>query len=103
VYVDLGAEQLLAAEKGERKIAVEIKSFLGKSEVDDLEKARGQFILYRAILAMIESERTLFLAVPDHVLQDVFDEPTGQILLKDTSLRVFGFDPEDEEITRWMP
>jgi len=40
VYIDLGAEQLLAAEKEGRKIAVEIKSFLGKSNVDDLEKAR---------------------------------------------------------------
>src|SRR3954463_401373 len=36
LYVDLGAEQLLAAEKGEVRIAVEIKSFLGRSEVDDL-------------------------------------------------------------------
>ena len=30
-YVDLGAEQLLAAEKGKRKIAVEVKGFLGHS------------------------------------------------------------------------
>ena len=28
IYVDLGAEQLLTAEKGGRKIAVEIKSFV---------------------------------------------------------------------------
>jgi hypothetical protein len=29
LYVDLGAERLLAAEKAERKIAVEIKTFAG--------------------------------------------------------------------------
>ncbi len=46
LYVDLGAEQLLAAEKGARRIAVEFKSFLGRSEIDDLEKALGQFLLY---------------------------------------------------------
>jgi XisH protein len=103
LYLDLGAEQLLAAEKGERRIAVEIKSFLGKSEVDDLEKALGQFILYRAILAVKEPSRILFLAVPDHVLQEVFDEPIGQILLRDQSLHVLGFDPQEEEITRWIP
>jgi XisH protein len=28
MYVDLGAERLLAAEKGTRKIAVEVKSFI---------------------------------------------------------------------------
>lgn len=77
LYVDLGAEQLLAAEKGQRQIAVEIKSFLGRSEVDDLEKALGQFVLYRAILKAREPDRTLFLAVPDDVLEDLFDEPIG--------------------------
>jgi len=36
LFVDLGAEQLLGAEKGNRKIAVEIKSFAGPSEIADL-------------------------------------------------------------------
>jgi hypothetical protein len=39
LYIDLGAEQLLAAEKGERKIAVEIKGFVSPSAVADLENA----------------------------------------------------------------
>jgi len=42
LYVDLGAEQLIAAEKKEKKIAVEIKSFVGSSVVADLEQALGQ-------------------------------------------------------------
>jgi hypothetical protein len=29
LFVDLGAKKFIAARKGERKIAVEIKSFLG--------------------------------------------------------------------------
>jgi len=44
-YVDLGAERLIAAEKPGRRIAVEIKSFLGPSLVDDMEKALGQYDL----------------------------------------------------------
>ena len=44
VFVDLGAEKLLAAEKEGRKIAVEIKSFVGRSEIADLQDALGQFI-----------------------------------------------------------
>jgi hypothetical protein len=103
MYVDLGAEQLLAAEKGERRIAVEIKSFLGDSEVDDLEKATGQFVLYRAILARREPDRTLFLAVPDLVLSEVFDQPLGRLLVDDQSVRIIGFDPQTEVITRWIP
>lgn len=50
MYVDLGAPQLLAAEREERKIAVEIKSFVGASEMEDLKNAVGQFVLYRAVM-----------------------------------------------------
>ena len=50
MYVDLGAERLLAAIKGTRKIAVEIKSFSGLSEMNDLEQAVGQYIVYSDVL-----------------------------------------------------
>ena len=45
LYVDLGAEQLLAAEQAGRKIAVEIKSFTSPSVLNDLEVALGQYVL----------------------------------------------------------
>ena len=50
VFVDLGAEKILGAEKGQKRIAVEIKSFLGKSDLHDLEVALGQFVFYRSLL-----------------------------------------------------
>ncbi len=65
MYVDLGAELLLAAEKGARKIAVEVKTFGGLSEMDDLEKAIGQFVLYHDVLARVEPDRELYLAIPE--------------------------------------
>lgn len=83
LYVDLGAEKLLAAEKGEQKIAVEVKSFVGASEMDDLEKALGQFVLYRAILAKREPQRELFIAAPDEMLE-LFEQPL--VLLRDFTL-----------------
>jgi len=43
LYADLGAARLISAEKGHEKIVVEIKSFIGKSDVNDLENAIGQF------------------------------------------------------------
>ncbi len=103
LYVDLGAERLMAAEKSGQRIAVEIKSFVGDSEVDDLEKAVGQYVLYRAVLAQREPERVLFLAVPELIIRDVFDQSLGELLLKDQSIRVLGFDPQTEVITRWIP
>ena len=35
MYIDLGAEKLIAAEKNSRKIAVEIKSFLGSLAITE--------------------------------------------------------------------
>ena len=40
-YVDLAAEKILIAEKDARKIAVEIKSFRGKSDLVALREALG--------------------------------------------------------------
>lgn len=50
LFVDLGAEKLIAAEKDNQKIVVEIKSFIGNSQVNDLENALGQYILYQEVL-----------------------------------------------------
>jgi hypothetical protein len=49
--IDLGAERLLAAERGDEKIAVEVKSFLASaSAISEFHTALGQFINYRAAL-----------------------------------------------------
>lgn len=50
LYVDLGAEKMLAAEKDNQKIAVEIKSFLGDSTISEFHQALGQLLNYRLIL-----------------------------------------------------
>jgi hypothetical protein len=101
VYVDLGAERLLAAEKNEEKIAVEIKSFLGISDTHDLEQALGQYLLYRAILEKTDPNRQLFLAVPIDAWQNTFKASLGQLMLETYNLRIIGFDPQNQEVKLW--
>jgi len=103
VHVDLGAERLLAAEKQGQKIAVEIKSFVSKSHVDELEKALGQYILYRNILEEKEPDRILYLAVHEEALQNIFEEAIGQLILSKTQMRLIVFDQKREVILKWMP
>jgi hypothetical protein len=103
LFVDLGAEQLLAAEKGVRKIAVEIKSFIGSSNVDDLEKAVGQYTVYHDVLKRVEPDRELYLAIPERAFLDFFEEPIGKLLIENHRLRLMAFDPQGEEIRRWIP
>ncbi len=50
--IDLGAQQLLAAERDQEKIAVEIKTFLSDSPLTDYHAALGQFLNYRLALLM---------------------------------------------------
>jgi XisH protein len=103
LYVDLGAERLLAAEKGLSKIAVEVKTFAGPSEVKDLEDAVGQFVVYEHALRRKEPDRTLYLALPEATWLLVFTDELGQILIDDRVLRVVTFDVVKEEIIRWIP
>jgi XisH protein len=102
LFVDLGAERLLSATKEGRKIAVEVKSFLGPSEVADLESALGQYVLYREILAETEPDRLIHLAVPADAYEELFKEPIGQLVLNRTHLRLIVFDPETGVIVQWI-
>jgi hypothetical protein len=101
-YIDLGAERVVAAEKAGRRIAVEVKSFLGASPIHDLELALGQFLLYRSVLEEQEPDRILFLAIPGE-RADILDEPVGQLLITKHLLRAIVFDPQNEELIRWIP
>lgn len=103
MYVDLGASQLLAAQKEARKIAVEVKTFSGRSELDDLEKALGQYVLYFDVLTELQPERLLYLALPIWVYESLFEEPLGQLLMKNQRLRLIVFEPTQESIKQWLP
>lgn len=103
LYIDLGAEKLIAAEKTGQKIAVEIKSFIGASPVTDLENALGQYILYYDILTRLEPERRLYLAIRQETYSELFQEPVGKILLENQRLCLLVFDSKQEIILQWIP
>ncbi len=101
MYVDLGADKILAAEKAGRKIGVEIKSFISASELSDIETAMGQYFVYRSVMARTEPDRKLYLAVHKEVFLDIFEEPLGRLLLEDYHVPMIVFDVKTEEIVRW--
>lgn len=103
MYVDLGAEQFFGAEKGNTRIAVEVKSFVGASSMADLENAVGQYIVYYEVLRRTEPERALYLAVREETWQDVFEEPIGKLLLDAQHIRLLIFDEHQEVVLKWIP
>ncbi len=102
IYVDLGAEKIIAAEKEDQQIAVEIKSFISDSEVQDLKNALGQFVLYQDILKRLQPQRVLYLAIRDTTFADIFEEPIGEILLENHRVRLIIFDSKREAIVKWI-
>lgn len=71
-FADLAAEKPMAAQKGDRKIVVEIKVFGTPSPMTELERAVGQYGIYRTFLRRLSPERELFLAVANDIWQDFF-------------------------------
>jgi hypothetical protein len=102
IQIDLGAEQQpIAAEKDGEKIAVEIKGFLGPSDINELEKAIGQYLLYGAILMEKEPERVLYLAVSEAAYNGIFSRPVVNRLVKILKIRFILFDEIEGRITQW--
>ncbi len=102
VYIDLGAKHLLSAEKGEQKIAVEIKSFIGKSFNVEFYTALGQFITYRGILAEKEPERKLYLAIPRIIYKNQFQARFIELAIQNSLLKYLVYDIDAESIYLWQ-
>ena len=102
LYIDLGAEKVVAAEKDGQKIAVEIKSFIGPSKISQFYTALGQFISYRAALQQQETDRILYLAVPSNVYDSFFTMGFIQSLVQQNQVHLMIYDIEQEAIAQWQ-
>ena len=103
LYADLGAERVLAAERGPEKITVEVKTFLALSAMTDLEQAIGQYILYEDTLAQTDPQRRVVLAIPQLAWDTIFVRDIGKLALQKRLRFVLVFQPESEVITQWVP
>lgn len=102
LYIDLGAEEIIAAEKDGQKIAVEIKSFIAASVVAEFHKALGQFLNYRVALEDQDPDRILYLAVPLDTYKAFFTLEFSQIVIQRFQLRLIVYDVEKEVIVKWQ-
>mgnify|MGYP002777613310 CR=1 FL=1 len=102
LFIDLGAEKIIAAEKGNDKIAVEIKSFIGHSLMSDAESALGQYLIYQKLLLKKEANRVLFMAIDSETLTDTFTDELEELLTEDFQVKLLVFDKDKEEIIQWQ-
>lgn len=101
LYIDLGAEKLIAAEKEGRKIAVEIKSFVNVSALHEFHLAVGQYRNYLLALSKEDPERILFLAVPEDTYERFFTLPFVQDALEFNAIDYLIYDVSRKAISKW--
>lgn len=101
-FVDLAAERnIIGAERGLEKIAVEIKSYRGQSIVAETQKLMGQLDTYKYLLSQLEPDRELVAALPQKVYRKLLRMPTLYKLLSAKGVRWCVFSANENRIVTW--
>ncbi|MCB0583119.1 MAG: XisH protein, partial [Phaeodactylibacter sp.] len=98
----LGAEKVIAAEKGNQKIAVEIKSFIKPSPVQDMHEAVGKHEMYSLALDLREPDRELYLAIPKRAYDNFFQRPFIKEIVKRKGIKLLVYRIDKTEISEWI-
>ncbi|MFN8353951.1 MAG: element excision factor XisH family protein [Spirosomataceae bacterium] len=102
LFIDLGAEKIIAAVRNHQKIAVEIKSFVGLSPMTDFYKALGQYQLYTLALKRQLPDTILYLAIPQESYESLLRDDLFAEFLTQLSLKFIIFDPDTKQIVQWI-
>ena len=102
IHIDLGAEQLIGAEKEGKKIAVEIKTFGIASFITALHEAVGKYIVYREALFLKQSDRVLYHALPVDVYKEFGSEMVVQRVFQQYEFKIILYDPITQKISSWI-
>lgn len=86
------------AEQQERRIVVEIKSFIIPSPMNDFQNALGQYLLYRDFLEFSHKDYEIYLAVKT----SVFQRKSIQAVVKRHQVNFIVFNDKKEEIISWI-
>ena len=100
--IDLGAEKLISAERGNERIVVEVKSFLNRSLTYDFHLAYGQFRIYRRGLLKTDPERILYLAMAKDVFIEMQQRSFYMELIADEKINLIVFNPLTVTIESWV-
>ncbi|MEL7159169.1 MAG: element excision factor XisH family protein [Bacteroidota bacterium] len=102
IHIDLGAEQLFAAEKGPEKIAVEVKNFVGPSNRNELHRLIGQVVDYTLLLKEVEPDRQLFVAVPEEAWLNYLQRDIIHANLRMVKTKLVIVDVDKQKIVEWI-
>jgi XisH protein len=99
--IDLGLERVIIAEKDTEKIVVEVKSFLKNSLIHEFHGVLGQYLNYEIGLEKINSDRLLFLAMPENTFKELCEMPLFHASVEKFVIKIIVFEPKEATITLW--
>jgi len=101
LQTDLGAENIITAEKGITRIAVEVKSFTNPSIIHDFLLATGQYQGYSIVMRKKNIERTMYLAMPFYIHERLDDLQFFKDIVAELNLKFILFHPQHKTIQAW--
>jgi hypothetical protein len=93
----------LIADKDERKIAVAVSSFVGRSSPVDITQTWRQLALSRPRLHAMDADRVVYLAIRQATYSACFEGTEDDLLLEKERMQLIVFDPRAEVIVQWVP
>jgi XisH protein len=99
--IDLATERLIAAERKDQRIAVEVKSFIQPSASNEFHASLGQYLAYHFALAQHDPTRTLYLAVPRDTYHTFFQRRFNQEIVALHKIRILVYNQFTEVIEAW--
>ncbi|NJS41152.1 XisH protein [Candidatus Gracilibacteria bacterium] len=102
LYPDFAAEKSIAATRDKERILVEVKSFIGRSFIADLQATIGQYVMYKEVVEAQTLDFKLYLAIPANLYDNKFQTPLAQLMIQKNQVNLLVFDPIQEVIERWI-
>jgi len=102
IWPDLGIEKVIAAERGQEKIAVEIKSFTAVTLLSDFYEALGQYDTYKTALSELDRDRIVVLAVPQIAYEEFFTTDFADTIIRIKNIHLMVYDPVNEIVIKWI-
>ena len=84
-----------------RIMVVEVKSFWPRMRMSDIEKAVGQYLIYRSWLARLRPGWVIYMALSVKNARR-FDEDPLQAVVQDYNLQIVTVDIDAERIVSWQ-
>ena len=100
--VDIGAQKLISATKGNKEIAVEIKTLGELSIINTFHTVLGQYLNYRDALELSEDSAELYLGVSKEGYKKLYNSSFIRMQLVRYSIKIVIINITTKKISRWI-